>query len=84
MEVFIRGVYADCRADLTSISEVAKIVHDNRHVFPLLNRAYRLALKIVKNYLRSSSTDARLDALLLLYCEHDLADAIDLDNCVRK
>ena len=47
MEVFISGVYADCRADLTSISEVAKIVHDNRHVFPLLNRAYRLALKIV-------------------------------------
>ena len=100
MEVFISGVYADCRADLTSISDVAKIVHDNRHVFPLLNRAYRLALtapvtvaknertcsklKIVKNYLRSSSTDARLDALLLLYCEHDLADAIDLDNCVRK
>ena len=100
MEVFLNGVVKESVTDFNSISDVAKLVHDNKHIFPLLDRAYRLALtapvsvaknertfsrlKIVKNYLRSSTSDERLDALLLLYCEHDLASSLDLSTCVNK
>ncbi len=71
-----------------------------RHVFPLTNRVYRLALtapvtvaqnertfsklKTVKTALCNSTSDARLFNLMLLNIEKDLADEIDLDNVVEK
>ena len=71
-----------------------------KQLFPLTNRIYRLALtapitvatnertftkcKIVKTALRNSTSDDCLFNLILLNCEKDITDAIDLDCLVDK
>ena len=70
------------------------------HLFPLTNQIYRLALttpvtvapnertfsklKIVTTALRNSSSDDRLFNLILVNCEKDITDTIDLDCVVDK
>ena len=84
---------------LKSIDETARYTEKWKAVFPLSNKAFRLLLtapvtvaaderafsrlKLVKTYLRASMTDNRLESLLLLSCEKDLTDSIDLD-CIAK
>ena len=79
-----------------NITEAAAEIFDQRRVFPLTNRAYALALtspisvaknertfsrlKVVKNLLRSRTKDCRLNSLMLLHCERDLLDQIDLQQ----
>ena len=41
-------------------------------------------MKIVKNFLRSTMSDARLDDLIVLTSEKDLVDSIDLNAAVKK
>ena len=40
-------------------------------------------LKLVKNHLRNSMGETRLDSLMLLTCECDLTDQINLDDVVK-
>jgi hypothetical protein len=39
-------------------------------------------LKIVKNRLRSTMLDDRLSALMLMYCERDIMDALDIEDLI--
>ena len=78
-----------------SLADAAAEAEKRKHLFPLTNRIYRLALtapvtvatnertfsklKIVKTALRNSTSDNRLFNLILLSCEKDITDTIDLD-----
>jgi D-ribose pyranose/furanose isomerase RbsD len=79
-----------------SLAEAAKFSEDCKSAFPLTNKAFRLImtapvtvakdertfsrLKIIKTYLRTIMTDTRLESLMLLSCEKDLTDSINIDN----
>ncbi|XP_025424346.1 uncharacterized protein LOC112693472 [Sipha flava] len=41
-------------------------------------------LKLIKNYLRSKMADQRLSALMMLSCEKDITDTLDIDDLVHK
>ena len=41
-------------------------------------------LKFVKNLLRSKSTDERLNNLMILTCEKDILDNVNLDKLVEQ
>ena len=101
LEIFIPGVHQEKEKDeLETLEKVAELVHKQKSVFPLVNRAYKLALttpvsvaknertfsrlKIVKNCLRTQYTDDRLDNLLMLYCEHDITLDLHVEVVVDK
>lgn len=100
MEVFIRGVYQEEGDEFNTSEQIATLAFKYRNVFPLLRRAYGLALtapvsvaknerafsrlKIVKNFLRSSTHDDRLNSLMLLYCESDITDQICVASVLDK
>ena len=83
-----------------TIAEVLKISEQLKKVLPMANHAVRLIctspvtvaanertfskLKIIKSVLRSTMTDSRLDALLLLSCEKDIVDNLNLTSVVKK
>ena len=84
------------KTQLESLAEAANFSEVCKSAFPLTNRAFRLLmtapvtvaqdertfsrLKIIKTYLRTTMTDARLESLMLLSCEKDLTDAINIDT----
>lgn len=41
-------------------------------------------LKLLKSYLRSKMHDKRLNALIILSCEKDITDYLNIDNLVNK
>ena len=41
-------------------------------------------LKLLKNYLRSTISQDRLNALMMLNCERDIVDAIDIQHVVDR
>jgi len=41
-------------------------------------------LKLIKNYQRSKMDDQRLNALIMLSCEKDITDSLDIDDLVQK
>ena len=81
--------------ELTSVADAARFSEERKRIFPLSNRCYRLLmtapvtvakdertfsrLKLVKTYLRTTMTDDRLNSLMLMSCEKDLTDAINID-----
>ena len=83
-------------AVVKDISAAAKIAEQQKSVFPLTNRAFRLALtapvtvakdertfsklKSVKNLCRSRTSDKRLEELMLMACEKDITDEVRLDS----
>jgi hypothetical protein len=83
-----------------TIAEVLKIYEQLKKVLPMANHAVRLIctspvtvaanertfskLKIIKSVLRSTMTDSRLDALLLLSCEKDIVDNLNLSSVVKN
>ena len=83
---------------IESLADAAKEAERRKHIFPLTSRVYRLALtapvtvagnertfsklKTVKTALRNSMTDNRLRSLILLNCEKDITDGLDLDHLV--
>ena len=87
-------------ATIVSLADAAAEPEKRKHPFPLTNRIYRLALtapvtvatnertfsklKIVKTALRNSTSYDRLFNLILLSCEKDITDTIDLDCLVDK
>lgn len=84
----------------STFSKIKEISEANKHALPLANRVIRFVLtapvtvasnersfsrlKFVKNYLRTSMTDARLEGLILLACEKDLTDQVDIDEVAKK
>jgi len=68
--------------------------------FPLTNRTYRLLLtapvtvakdervfsrlKLIKTHLRTTMTEKRLEALMMLSCEKDLTDNANLDKIAES
>ena len=84
------------KTKLETLAEAAKFSEVCKSAFPLTNRAFRLLitapvtvaqdertfsrLKIIKTYLRTTMTDARLESLMLLSCEKNLTDSINIDT----
>lgn len=76
------------------ISDAARIAEERKSVFPLANKAYRLALtapvtvakdertfsklKLVKTLCRSTMNEERLEELLIMACEKDITDNINV------
>ena len=72
--------------------------HRKHNLFPNVAKIYRLLLtsppsvckskrsfsrlKLLKTYLRSMMSQARLDQLMLLNCERDIVDSIDIESVV--
>ena len=78
-----------------NMEQIAEFSEERKSIFPLTNRCYQLLLtipataakdectfsrlKIAKTPLRTTMVDKRLESLLLLSCEKDIADSIDID-----
>lgn len=83
--------------NLINIFEKAEL---SKSILPWANRICHLALtapvttasdertfsklKLIKNYLRSKMDDQRLNALIMLSCEKDITDSLDIDDLVHK
>ncbi len=83
-----------------SLANAAVFSEGLKSAFPLTNKAFRLLitapvtvakdertfsrLKLIKTYLRTSMTDQRLESLILMSCEKDLTDIIELDSIAEK
>lgn len=93
-------VLSDFCSETETMDEISKKSESLKNILPLANRICRLALtspvtvasnertfsklKIVKNYLRTTMTDPRLNALVLLTCEKDILDCLDLSTVVSR
>ena len=78
-----------------NMEQITEFSEERKSIFPLTNRCYRLLLtiqvtaakdertfsrpKIAKTPLRITMVDKRLESLLPLSCEKDIADSIDID-----
>ena len=99
LELF-NGLIANAVGVIHSVSDAAHLAHQHRRTLPLTWKAYRLLLtapitvakdertfshlKFVKSVYRSTMGDKRLDDLLLLNCEKDLTDNIDLADILEQ
>lgn len=84
------------KSSARNLCEAAKCLHGKRHFYPSLAKAYQLAstipvsaasnersfskLRLVKNYLRSTMKEDRLDGLMILSSASDILDSLDLDR----
>ena len=84
------------KSDADGIQEAAKFLLDKREFLPHLMKAYQVALtipvsvagnersfsklKIVKNYLRSTMKEERLDALMICACAINMLDNVDVET----
>ena len=82
--------------ELKSAGDAANFSEERKSIFPLTNKCYRLLmtapvtvakdertfsrLKLVKTYLRTTMTDARLNSLMIMSCEKDLTDQINIED----
>jgi hypothetical protein len=94
MEVFRYHLTDHYHTNVQDISDAARIAEKQQSVFPLANKAYRLALtapvtvakdertfsklKLVKTLSRSTMNDERLEELLIMTCEKDITDEISV------
>ena len=90
----------DVKKTICSAAEFALRWKKEHNLFPLLSKVFRLfltappsicksersfsRLKLLKSYLRNRSKEERLDNLMLLLCEKDLTDQLDLQEIVDK
>ena len=81
-------------------AELAIKCNREKMLFPQVAKIYRLfltsppsvcksertfsRLKLLKSYLRSTMTQERLDNLMVLFCERDIADKLSIDKVVDK
>ena len=93
MEIFRCHLSSDSYS-VKHILNVARIAEEQKSVFPLANKAYRLALsapmtvakdertfsklKLVKTLCRSTINEERLEELLIMACEKDITDNINV------
>ena len=92
LEIFCNVISSQTDLKLESLQDVANFAFKKKEIFPSVNKAYQLLLtspvsvakdercfsklRIVKNCLRSTMKDERLNDLLVLGCEKDLTDNI--------
>ena len=85
---------------LRDAADFAIECHRKQKLYPNVAKVYRLLLtsppsvcksersfsrlKLLKNYLRSTMSQERLDALMMLNCERDIVDAIDIQHVVDR
>ena len=84
------------KSDAKNLREAAKCLLGYQRFYPRLAKAYQLALtipvsvasnersfstlRLVKNYLRSTMKENRLDDLMIISSAKDILDNLDLDN----
>ena len=82
-----------------TLAEIANYSEERKSVFPLTNKCYHLLmtipvsvakdertfsrLKLVKTPSRSKMSDDRLESLLLISCEKDITDSLDLVDLAK-
>lgn len=82
------------------MAEAASFAEERKNIFPLTNKAYRLLLtapvtvakdertfsrlKLIKTHLRTTMSDERLGALIIMSCEKDLTDNVNLENVASQ
>ena len=85
---------------LDTVAKVSKLSEVFKSAFPLTNKAYRLLmmapvtvakdertfsrLKLIKTCLRTTMTEQRLESLMLISCEKDISNTIDIDAIAAK
>ena len=88
------------RKNFKSLAEAAIFSEEMKGTVSLTNRAYRLLLtapvtvakdervfsrlKLIKTHLRTTMTEKRLEALMMLSCEKDLTDNANLDKIAES
>ena len=98
MEVFVSALNED--GGESQQSDAVSFARVNSHIFPSVSKAYLLMLtapvtvakgertfsklKTVKNVYRSRMLDERLDDLIVLTCERDIVDSLDLTSLVTS
>ena len=98
-ENFVSHVHL-AKKKLETLTEAANFSEEYKSAFPLTNKAFRLLLtapvtvakdertfsrlKLIKTYLRTSMTDQRLESLILMSCEKDLTDTVNIDAICAK
>ena len=86
-------------AEFIILADVANFAEVRKSVFPLTRECYRLILtvpvtvakdertfsrlKIVKNPLRTTMADSRLESLLLISCEKDITDSLSISRLAK-
>ena len=96
LEVFTKVPSQD---ELASGDRVIHFVYDHRAILPLTWKLYKLVLtapisvakdhetfshlKFVKGVYRSTMADKRLDNLMILNCEKDLTDSLDIEDVLK-
>jgi len=99
LELF-KGIIDESTEILGNVSDAAQLAHRHRRILPLTWKSYQLLLtapitvakdertfshlKFIKNVYRSTMGDNRLDELMLLNCEKDLTDSVDLEDVLKK
>jgi len=84
----------------TNFLSIIEKCEEVKHILPLANNICRLALtapvsvatnertfsklKLIKNHLRSTMTDNRLDSLMLLSIEKDILDTVDVSKIATQ
>jgi hypothetical protein len=97
MEVFI-SLFNEKYQQSENVDDAINFARSHGRIFPSVLNAYRLMatapatvsknertfskLKTVKNFYHSRMLDERLDDLILMACERDLTDSLNLDNIV--
>jgi len=92
-------LYDECK-NKNTISDLAIVSHEFKTALPLANLLCRLSctapvtvtgnersfskLKLIKNYLRTTQEDSRLNNLMLLSSEKDLVDKMSLNEMAQK
>ena len=95
VEVF-KSSMAISKLKIEDLPSAAKLCEHQKLVFPLSNNAYRLVLtvpitvakdertfsklKLIKTFCVSTMGDQRLEHLLLLACEKDITDEMDISQ----
>ena len=83
-----------------TVREIAKFVYSRRHIYPASNTAYTFLqtapitvasnersfskLKLVKTKLRSTMLQDRLESLMLISCEKDFSENVNLKDVVKN
>ena len=75
-----------CNREKMLFPQVAKIYYLFLTSSPSVCKSERTfsRLKLLKNYLRSTMTQERLENLMILFCERDIADKLSVEKVVDK
>ena len=82
-----------------SVHDVCNLAYEHKSIFPSIFKVFKLLftapvsvakdertfskMKIIKNFLRSTMSDERLEDLIVLAAEKDLTDKVDLDEALK-